>query len=247
MNSKINVTAVSYLNTKPLLYGIEHHPIREKLNLQVAYPSLIAKALAEGTTDIGLVSTASLLTLPNAEIVGSYGIGASGKVASVCIYSQVPLNKVEKIYLDYQSRTSVKLAEILLKNHWNLAIPLVDAPENYIELLEGNVAGVIIGDRALRANHDFEYVYDLAENWKLHTGLDFLFAAWIATKPILSDFLEEFDQANALGVDSIDKVIEQNTFPYYDLNTYYRKNILYKIDDNKRAGLSLFLEMVRKS
>ena len=132
MNPKVNVTAVSYLNTKPLLYGIVHHPVQEKINLQVAYPSLIAKALAEGTTDIGLVSTAALLTLPNAEIVGNYGIGASGKVASVCIYSHVPLDMVEKIYLDYQSRTSVKLAEILLKNYWNLSIPLVDALENYI-------------------------------------------------------------------------------------------------------------------
>ncbi len=235
------------MNTKPLLFGIEQHDVRQAIELELEYPALIAQHLIENKTDIGLVSTAALLTVPNANIITDYGIAASGKVASVCIYSKVPLDKVNKIYLDYQSRTSVKLAEILLKKYWNLDIELINAPDNFIDLIEGSVAGVIIGDRALKANHSFEYIYDLAEHWKLHTGLDFIFAAWIANKQIPEDFIQQFEAANAVGLQHIDEVVAQNPFPYYDLNVYYRQNIQYKFDDNKREGLALFLELIKSS
>lgn len=246
MDRKIKVSAVSYLNTKPLLYGIEQHSVREQISLDLEYPALIAQHLAEDRTDIGLVSTAALLTIPDAKIISNYGIAASGKVASVCIYSKVPLDRVRTIYLDYQSRTSVKLAEILLKRYWGLDIELVNAPENFIDLIGGDTAGVIIGDRALKANHDFEYIYDLAEHWKLHTGLDFIFAAWIANKNIPQDLIADFDAANAAGLDHIDTVVARTHFPYYDLNVYYKENIRYRFDDNKRKGLELFLEWIKE-
>lgn len=246
MSRKIKVSAVSYLNTKPLLYGIEQHKVRERISLDLEYPALIAQHLSEDRTDIGLVSTAALLTVPNAKIISNYGIAASGKVASVCIYSKVPLDQVETIYLDYQSRTSVKLAEILLKRYWGLRIELVNAPQNFIDLIDGSTAGVIIGDRALKANHDFEYIYDLAEHWKLHTGLDFIFAAWIANKDIPQELAADFDAANAAGLEHIDTVVAQTPFPYYDLNIYYKENIRYQFDESKLKGLDLFLEWIKE-
>jgi Predicted periplasmic solute-binding protein len=191
--------------------------------LDLEYPSLIAKHLAEGSTDLGLVSTAALLSIPNPQIISDYGIAASGKVASVCIFSQVPLDRIEKIYLDYQSRTSVRLAEILLKKHWNLDIPLEDAPEQYIDLIERTTAGVIIGDRALQSLDKFEYVYDLAEHWKQLTGLDFIFAAWIANKTLPEPFIQDFNAANEMGLQHIDEVIAMHPYSFYDLNVYYRQ------------------------
>lgn len=246
MNRNIKVTAVSYLNTKPLLYGIHRHPIHKEIDLSVAYPSQIALQLQNDTTDVGLVSTAALLTIPNAEIITDYCIAASGKVASVCIYSQCPLEEVKQIYLDYQSRTSVKLAEILLQHYWKKDVLLLQAPENFMDLVEGSTAAVIIGDRALKANHQFAYVYDLAEHWKAFTGYDFVFAAWIANKQLPESFIQQFSEANALGLQHIDEVIAENPFPEYSLDTYYRKNIQYKLDDNKRKGLELFLSYLEQ-
>lgn len=229
------------------MFGIERHQVRQEIELELEYPSLIAKHLIANQTDIGLVSTAALLTIPNANIITNHGIAASGKVASVCIYSKQPLDKVSKIYLDYQSRTSVKLAEILLKHYWHLNIELVNAPGNFIDLIEDATAGVIIGDRALKANHDFEYIYDLAEYWKLHTGLDFIFAAWIANKVISEEFVTQFEEANAEGLKHIEEVVAQNPYPFYDLNTYYRQNIQYTFDESKRDGLELFLDLVKSN
>src|SRR5690606_16024241 len=111
--------------------------------------------------------------IPGAEIISRYGIGADGPVASVAIYSQVPLEEVEQVYLDYQSRTSVKLAQLLIRDYWKLAPRWLAAPENYIGRITGNTAGVIIGDRALQNTPRFPYVYDLSEYWKKHTGMPF--------------------------------------------------------------------------
>lgn len=246
LERKIKVSAVSYLNAKPLLHGIYNHEVMEQIELTMEYPSLVAKKLMENNADVGLVSTAALINLPNGKIISDYGIAASGKVASVCIYAQQPIEKLKTIYLDYQSKTSVKLAEILLQEYWQQKVALVDAPENFIDLIDEQVGAVIIGDRALKANHHFEYVYDLSEIWQLHTGLDFIFAAWIANKELPMSFTEAFNQANAMGVAAATKVASTFDFPEYDLVKYYTENIQYKFDEKKRAGLALFLDKIKR-
>jgi chorismate dehydratase len=246
LDRKIKVSAVSYLNTKPLLYGIEHHAVLQEIDLVLEYPSLIARRLQEDTTDIGLVPVAAIPSIPNARIISDYGIGADGKVASVCIFSKVPMEQIEKVYLDYQSRTSVRLAQVLLKQYWNKNVEFLPAPENYIDLVADNTAAVIIGDRALEQLGNFEYIYDLAEHWKLFTGLPFIFAAWVANKDLPESFIRQFNEANALGLEHLDEVIAQNPYPVYDLNVYYKENILYRLDDEKRKGLALFLEYIKE-
>ena len=245
MNRKIKVSAVSYLNTKPLLYGIERHGVLEQIELILEYPALIAQHLRDDTTDVGLVPVAAMPTIPNARIISDYGIGADKEVASVCIFSKVPMENIERIYLDYQSRTSVRLAQVLLKHYWKKDVELLQAPENYIDLIDGTTAGVIIGDRALQQLERFEFIYDLAENWRTFTGLPFIFAAWVANKDLPEDFISQFNEANASGLEHIDQVVEDNPFPDYDLQVYYRKNICYFLDEEKKKGLALFLEYLR--
>jgi chorismate dehydratase len=246
LERKIKVSAVSYLNAKPLLHGIYNHEVMEQIELTMEYPALVAKKLIEDTADVGLVSTAALLKLPKGKIISDYGIAASGKVASVCIYSEKPIEEIDTLYLDYQSKTSVKLAEILLQEYWQQSVKFIDAPENFIELIGGNTAAVIIGDRALKANHRFEHVYDLSEAWQAHTGLDFIFAAWIANKELPQHFTEVFNKANEMGVAAATKVADTIDFPEYDLAKYYTENIQYKFDENKLAGLALFLEKIKR-
>ena len=247
MNSKIRVAAVSYLNTKPLLYGIERSDIMNDIEIIVDYPSQLAKSLHEGSIDIALLPVAAIPGINGANIVSDYGIAADGKVVSVAIFSQVPIEEIKTVYLDYQSRTSVRLAQLLLEHYWKIQVEYKPASENYIDYINGTNAGVIIGDRALKQLSNFEYVYDLSAAWKAYTGLDFVFAAWVANKELPADFKKRFNEANAAGLKHLDAVIAENPFPYYDLRTYYTENIKFYLDDEKKKGLAKFLEMIKLS
>ena len=245
MKDKIKVGGVSYLNTKPLLYGIGHSNVIKEIDLSLEYPSGLARKLKNNEIDVALLPVAAMNDIEGARIVSDYGIAADGNVASVCIFSQVPIEKITSVYLDYQSRTSVRLAQLLLEKHWKKEVIYTQATENFIEYINGTRAGVIIGDRALKQLSNFEYVYDLATAWKDFTGLPFVFAAWISNKDLPEDFIYSFNDANKQGLKYIDEVVKENSFPYYDLNKYYRENIHYFLDEEKKKGLERFLEMIR--
>ena len=145
MDSKIKVGAVSYLNTTPLLYGIQHSPVMNDIELSVDYPAKLAEKLQSGEIDMALLPVAAIPTIPGAHVVANYGIAATGNVASVAIFSHVPMEEIETVYLDYQSRTSVRLAQVLLKEYWRKNVEFIKADENYIEEIKDNKAGVSIG------------------------------------------------------------------------------------------------------
>lgn len=235
---------VSYLNTRPLLLGMEQSPFKERIELMKAYPAQIAQALLDDTIDIGLVPVAIMPHLKNPQLVSQYVIGTEGEVASVALFSQVPMDQIEKVYLDYQSRTSVQLVKVLLGQYWKKEVEFLTANEGYMDKISGSTAGVIIGDRALASLGHFEYIYDLGLAWKQYSGLPFVFAAWIANKPIPLEFMEAFDAANAYGLSHLEEVIAliPATEQVYDLHKYYTENISYELTPEKREGLARFLE-----
>ncbi|MCU0404459.1 MAG: menaquinone biosynthesis protein [Chitinophagaceae bacterium] len=245
LEKKIRVGAVSYLNTKPLLYGIEQSEIRKYIDLSVDYPSEVARKLKGNEIDTGLVPVAVLPELADFYIDADYCIGANGPVKSVSVFSDVPLSQVETILLDYQSRTSVALTRILLKHHWKLSPKLVPAYPGYQEEIKGTTAGVVIGDRAFLQRKVSKMDYDLAEAWKDFTGLPFVFAAWVANKELPETFIDAFNSANEWGLSRIDQVVEANPFPHYDLHEYYTHNISYLLDETKRLGMQKFLEFLK--
>ncbi len=244
MPPKIKVAAVSYLNTKPLLYGIERSDIKNEIELILDYPSQLAKSLQEGIIDLALLPVAAIPGIIGTNIISDYGIAADGNVVSVALFSQVPMEEIKTVYLDYQSRTSVRLAQLLLENHWKKNVDYKPANEHYIDYINGTAAGVIIGDRALKQLTNFEYIYDLSAAWKAYTGLDFIFAAWVANKALPAEFTNRFNSANAIGLDHLDEIVAANPFPYYDLHTYYTENIKYYLDEEKKKGLAKFLELI---
>ena len=246
LSKKIRVGAVSYLNTKPLLYGLQHHAVSESIELMEDYPANLARALQENTIDIGLVPVAVLPKLPEAHIISDYCIGATGPVASVCIFSKVPMEQIQSLYLDYQSKTSVNLARVLLKNYWNKEVLLLEAPTNFIDLIDGTTAAVIIGDRALDKFDSYPFRYDLAEAWINYSGKPFVFATWVSNKELDPIFIASFNEANALGLSNIEKVIDQLTVNKnaYDLHTYFTKNISYTLDTAKKEGMAQFLSLL---
>jgi chorismate dehydratase len=244
LNTRIKVGAVSYLNTKPLLYGIENSAIINEIEISSDYPALLASQLSAGTIDMALLPVAAIPGIEQARIVSNYGIASDGNVVSVAIFSHVPMEEVTAVYLDYQSRTSVRLAQLLLEHYWKKEVKFIAADEHYISKIAGNTAGVIIGDRALQQLGNFKYNYDLSAAWKAHTGLDFVFAAWVANKELPASFLAAFDAANAEGLNHFQTIIADTEFPWYDLDIYYNNNIKYLLDQQKKAGLDAFLKMI---
>ena len=218
-----------------------------EIELVKAYPAKIAQDLIDGTIDMGLVPVAITPLLKEAHFVSKYCIGAVGEVASVCIFSQVPMEQIDKVYLDYQSRTSVQLARILLSQFWKKEVEFIKAEEGYIQQINGTTAGVIIGDRALAARAHYNYIYDLASAWIGHTGFPFVFATWIANKPMPADFMKAFDKENAYGLNNLPEVIAgiPITEQVYDLQKYYTENISYDFTTEKRKGLELFLSLLK--
>jgi chorismate dehydratase len=244
--NKIRIGAVSYLNTKPLLYGIKRSEIVNDIDLIEEYPSKIAQMLLDDTIDIGLLPVAVLNDLKNYYLISDYCIGAVNDVASVSLFSHSPISEIETVLLDYQSRTSVALTKVLLKHYWKKEVKFVEASENYINEINGTTAGVIIGDRALEHRNNFECNYDLATNWRYFTGLPFVFATWVANKPIDAAFVKNFNAANKLGLDNIDEVVKEIDFPFYDIKKYYTENISYNFDDEKKKALQLFLKYLKQ-
>ena len=245
MEVKIRVGAVSYLNTKPMLFGLVNGPIKDEIELILDYPARLIEMLKTGTIDIGLVPVGALPELGEYHIVSDYCIGTEGEVASVAVFSQVPMEEIDTVLLDYQSRTSVKLCKLLFEKHWKKNVRFVDAKdEHYIEEIKGTTAGLIIGDRALAFRGKSKYIYDLGLGWKELTGLPFVFAVWVSSKNLDTEFIKSFSGSTALGLLNLDEIKQHNSFSSYDLDVYYSKNISYTLTDEKRKGLEEFLRLM---
>lgn len=219
----------------------------EEMELVEDYPAQLAQMLLNDEIDLGLIPVGILPKLGDWTINGDYCIGSNGTVASVCLFSEAPMEDIDTVYLDYQSRTSVLLAQVLLKEYWKKEVKIIRASsEEYLDALKGRTAGVVIGDRALRQRHRSSRIFDLGEAWKTHTGLPFVFAAWISRRPLDPAFIQRFNEANAFGLRHIPEVIAENPYPHYDLEEYFTRNIDYVLDEEKRRGMMLFLEKVKK-
>lgn len=242
---KIRVGAVSYRNAKPLVYGLELPEMTNIIDLSFDYPARLVEQLKLGTIDVGLIPVAAINRIPGARIVGRHGIAADGAVGSVALFSHCRIEEVEEVMLDYQSRTSVELTKLLLREYWKIdpRIILTEGDE-YIRQIEGKRAGLIIGDRALLNVGQFPYVYDLSEAWKALTGLPFVFAVWVSVKELPAAFISRFEEANELGLVKLDELASQWSLPGVDMVLYYKHRIKYHIDTEKTSGMSHFLRNI---
>lgn len=245
---KIRVGIVNYLNTRPLLYGLQKQPIAEMIDLVGDYPARVAEMLQKGEIDVGLIPVAAIPRMDSYYIVGNYCIGTEGEIASVALFSEVPMNEIRKVYLDYQSRTSVALLRYLMKEYWGINPEIVQAEnEDYRKQINGTTAGLVIGDRALEQRKISTFIYDLGSEWRKITGLPFVFAAWISTRPLPDEFIRLFDQANAEGLNYIDEIVAGLPADLYDLKKYYKLHLSYKLDEAKKKGMERFLQIIVNS
>jgi chorismate dehydratase len=244
LDRKIRVGAVNYLNTKPLIYGFEQGMMEKEVELTVDYPAKLAQMLLDDTIDIGLIPVAIIPILKEHYITGNYCIGCNGAVASVCLFSEVPLEQITHLLLDYQSRTSVALLKILLREHWHINPVLQEASTGYETQITGTTAGLVIGDRAFKQRTRSKYSYDLGTAWQEMTGLPFVFAAWVANKKLDDQFIHSFNNAAGAGLQHLDIIAGSATLPDYSLYKYYTENISYQLDAEMLKALTLFLQKI---
>ena len=242
----IRISAVSYTNTIPFIYGLQNHNIRKEIELSLDFPAACAEKLIADKVDIGLIPVATILDLPNAEIISDYCIGANGAVDSVFIFSNCPINEVKYLQLDPQSKSSNYLALVLLKNYWKTNPELVYKAKEYGRSPHPFTAFVQIGDRTFGQINKHSYVYDLAAEWKNFTGLEFIFAAWVSNKHLDDAFIVKFNQALKLGLDSRLRIFENMEMRKdFNLVDYLMHKIDYSFTDSKKAALKLFHQYIQ--
>lgn len=243
----INITAVSYINTLPFIYGITHSGFLSpnEYRLERAYPSLCTKVFFDSTADIVLIPSGSFDVFPAENIITPFCIAANKEVLSVLLLSDVPIQNVRHIWLDYQSTTSIKLLKLLIKHSWNIKATLMPACEGYEQNIKDDTAGLIIGDRALDLSGHFNYTYDLSLEWWKLTQLPFVFAFWVKTRNIDPDFLYRFEQSLKWGIEhksaSLNLCHFANKQAYLD---YLDRYIHFVLDNKTMQGLMKFYDLL---
>ncbi|MFH0867305.1 MAG: MqnA/MqnD/SBP family protein [Bacteroidota bacterium] len=245
----IRISAVSYLNTLPFVYGLKYSGLLENYDLKLDVPSMCAKKFEEGEADIALVPSGALPQLKNYRLIPDFCIGSNGNVKTVLLLTQVPLIDIRRIYLDQHSLTSVHLIKILALNFWKIYPEWIspdDASQNNMTQMESIVA---IGDKTFLMAENFKHVYDLSDEWFKFTGLPFVFACWIAREDLPAESLLPFINSLKWGLshknEAIETLFHPSEFPGIGIHEYLNKNIDFNFDDQKHKALCLFLEYIR--
>ncbi|MEM7512467.1 MAG: menaquinone biosynthesis protein [Bacteroidota bacterium] len=247
---KLDLTLVSYLNTRPFLDGLESVFHKEQAEYHLLPPFQCAQHLAEKQCDLSLIPVGSLFDFKDLRLLPNYCIGADGPVHSVYIFSELPIEQVETIYLDPHSRTSNLLSRILAKHYWQKDITFIKDVKHHHQYIRGNSAGVVIGDLAIRIRDMFPYVYDLSECWKLMTGLPFAFAVWAyhpgALDPYLINQIQEgFRKGVSQAGQTARKWAAHFDIPQDFAVKYLEEYIDFKFDAKKHDALKLYLNLAQ--
>ena len=208
MDSLLRISAVSYINARPFVYGLEHSGLLKNFSLSLDVPSVCAEKLKTNEVDLGLAPVAIIPELKEHFIIPDFCIGANGPVLTVMLYSDVPLRNIRSIYLDHQSRTSCLLVRILAKHWWKISPEWLPAREGYEKKIRGAAAGLVIGDRNFSLSGKYKFAYDLSEEWKSYAKLPFVFACWIANKKLDESVSANIHRALKFGIDNRDRVLK---------------------------------------
>jgi chorismate dehydratase len=245
----VRVSAVSYFNSAPFVYGLRHSGIRNSIELSLDYPAECARKLIDNAVDVGLIPVATIPLLSEYHLVSNYCIGSMGDVQTVVLLSQMPLQELTSIALDNQSRTSSQLVRVLAKHLWAKDLVWKDVSvSSYAQQVSPTEGLVAIGDKVFELLPYFKYSLDLSGEWHRLTGLPFVFAAWVANKQLPEIFIDGFNLALQHGINSIQHVAERYASCYYtplQAANYLTHSISYPFTPDKRKAMELFLKMVK--
>ncbi len=248
----LRVSAISFLNTAPLMWDFEHGDRAGQFEISYTVPSRCAEALRTGAADIGIIPAITYATIPNLAILGDVAIAARGPVRSILLVSKMPLENVRRIATDNSSRTSVALLRVLLDRQFGGGRELLTMPPSLPEMLDTADAALLIGDSALRVDRSQYLVYDLAEEWQRLTGRSFVFAFWAVRLAALNDAPRTLDlprifrdsREHGLQPENL-RVIARAWAPRVGITesqvlSYLTENVHYYLDPEALDGLELF-------
>jgi len=253
-DSNLRVGAVSYLNTRPLVYGLAE--AAPWITLEFDFPSRLAAGLAAGRYDVALIPSIEFFQDPRYTLVSDACIACRGPVWSVKMFFRVPPPQVQRLALDEGSRTSAALAQVLLAERYGLRPHLENLPLNCGLADTEADAVLLIGDRAMHgAPGPFAEVWDLGEEWLKETGLPFVFAMWVARPgaptgmlggalaPILS-------QVRDAGVDAIPQIAHREAAPlglaHGECVRYLRDHLHFTLGPAELSGLARFHSLAQE-
>jgi chorismate dehydratase len=245
----IRISLVSYCNTLPFKAALESSDyIKKNAILKESHPAQCAYDIENNLADISLVPVGALKESEKYNVITDYCLSANKKVESVLLLSEKPRSEINSILLDYQSKTSVKLIKIIANKFWENNFKYIDAKPGFEDGITGNIAALIIGDRALKLRNSFPFVYDLAEEWYNYTDLPAVFAVWVAKNDISLDFISNFNSALSSGINSIKQVANKYACNYqgFDLEHYLTNCIDYHFNETKRQSMAKFLQLAQE-
>src|SRR5437660_862031 len=253
--SPLRVSAISYLNTAPLMWDFEHGPraveLRREFEVDYTIPSRCAQMLAEGSADIGIIPIAAYTTIPGLRVLPDVAIASRAAVRSILLISRLPLSEIRSIALDSSSRTSAALVQVLLRMQ-NRDVAFAPAEPQLDAMLQKHDAALLIGDPALQVDRARYKTLDLAEEWRNATGKPFVFAFWAvrknaATEEELVRITDVFRESRDEGLKHIAEIADEwsprLSIPADNVRSYLRDNIHYFLDPESISGMKLFFEL----
>jgi chorismate dehydratase len=243
----VRIGAVGYLNARPLTWALDRSPDRWQVRYDL--PSVCATLLHEGAVDLGLIPSIEYLSAPDYRFVPGVGIGSAGPIASVALYTRVPVERIRRLALDTSSRTSVALIKVLCRHRFGIDPEFVSYGPDLAAMTRACDAGLLIGDPAFDADHEALGLtkIDLGEAWTAMTGLPFVYAAWTGRPGVVTAAdVRALQDAQDEGTESVDAIAREygrgSAAVTARAAAYLRDNVRYGLGEREAAGLQLFLD-----
>ncbi|MEP6715968.1 MAG: menaquinone biosynthesis protein [Terriglobia bacterium] len=248
----MRVSAVSYLNTWPLVWGFLYGPGRGIFDFQFDLPARCADALAAREVDIGLVPCAELDRL-EMDFVPHLGIACEGAVRSILLISKVPFGEIRSLAADAGSRTSVALARMILEARYGCSPEIHSRAPRVEEMLREFDAALIIGDPALHLDPAALpwRTLDLGAEWTAWTGLPMVFAVWAGRREALSGdvaaaFMASYQWGRERTGEIVDRAVAERNLSADLVRKYLTHHIVYELSERHLEGLDLFRQRARE-
>jgi chorismate dehydratase len=249
---RLRISAISYLNTAPLMWDFEHGDVGNEFDISYTLPSACAHSLEAGTADIGIVPAAAYASVPGLMVLPGVAIASRRPVRSILLVSKRPLEQVRTVALDTSSMTSVALTKVLFEKWLGRGRTFTPMAPDIDKMLAEHDAGLVIGDPALQIDRSRYFTLDLAEEWIRYTGKPFVFAFWAVRQeslreaPQSPDLAAVFQQSRDHGLEpsSLDTIAREWAprlgLKENDVRFYLTENIYYQLDRPCLEGLRLF-------
>jgi len=255
---RLRISAISYLNTAPLMWDFEHRDAcseaRSDFDIAYTIPSACAACLDKGSADIGIIPAAAYASIPDLAILPGVAIASRRAVRSILLVSKMPMEKIQTVALDSSSMTSVALTKILFAKWWEGGRTFTAMAPDIQQMLATHDAGLVIGDPALKIDRSRYITYDLAEEWIRLTGKPFVFAFWAVRQAALNDVPRDLDLATIFQESRDHGLLPQNLdriarewaprlgLSQGEVKSYLTENIHYSLEPDCLEGMQLFYQ-----